>query len=76
MGLLVSSYFEFLLNVQKYLVLHRYDISNLPKDILDKYNNCDPNIIRNLIQKLFSLINGSKVDMKTMLEAWVIERCI
>ncbi len=76
MGLLVSSYFEFLLNVQKYLVLHRYDISNLPKDILDKYSNCDPNIIRNLIQKLFSLINGSKVDMKTMLEAWVIERCI
>ena len=35
MSLLVSSYFDFLLNLQKYLILRSYDVSNLPKDILD-----------------------------------------
>ena len=76
MSLLVSSYFDFLLNLQKYLILRSYDVSNLPKDILDNYNNASPDIIRNLIQKLYVLMNANKVDIKNLFEAWVVERCI
>lgn len=76
MGLLVGNYFEFLLNLQKYLVLGSKEISNLPNDLLDKYNNNHSDHIRTYIQKLYSVINAPKMDIKSLLEAWVIERCI
>ena len=75
MGLLVNNYFEFLLNLQKYLVLNNKEVSNLPTDILTRYNSLDTNQIRIYIQKLFTLINAPKMDIKSLLEAWVIERC-
>lgn len=76
MGLLVNNYFEFLLNLQKYLVLGSKEISNLPNDLLDKYTNNHSDHIRTYIQKLYSVINAPKMDIKSLLEAWVIERCI
>lgn len=76
MNLLVNNYFEFLLNLQKYLILGNKDVSNLPADILDKYNSGDIDNVRTYIQKLYSVINAPKMDIKSLLEAWVIERCI
>ena len=76
MSLLVNNYFEFLLNLQKYLILANKDVSNLPADILEKYNSGDIDNIRTYIQKLYSVINAPKMDIKSLLEAWVIERCI
>lgn len=76
MGLLVNNYFEFLLNLQKYLVLNNKEVSNLPGDILMSYSNLDSKNIRSYLQKLFSLINAPKMDIKSLFEAWVIERCI
>lgn len=76
MGLLVSNYFEFLLNLQKYLVLGSKEISNLPVDLLDKYSSNNSEHIRTYIQKLYSVINAPKMNIKSLLEAWVIERCI
>lgn len=76
MGLLVSNYFEFLLNLQKYLVLGSKDVSNLPEDLLKNFNNNDSDHIRGYIQKLYTVINAPKMDIKSLLEAWVIERCI
>lgn len=76
MGLLVNNYFEFLLNLQKYLVLGNKELSNLPNDLLDKYNNNHSDHIRTYIQKLYTVINAPKMDIKSLLEAWVIERCI
>lgn len=76
MSLLVNNYFEFLLNLQKYLVLGSVDASNLPADILNKYNSNNATDIRNYLQKLFNVINAPKMDIKSLLEAWVIERCI
>lgn len=76
MGLLVNNYFEFLLNLQKYLVLGNKELSNLPNDLLDKYTNNHSEHIRTYIQKLYSVINAPKMDIKSLLEAWVIERCI
>lgn len=76
MGLLVNSYFEFLLNLQKYLVLGNREIANLPVDLLDNYNSGVTEHIRTYIQKLYSVINAPKMNIKSLLEAWVIERCI
>lgn len=76
MGLLVNNYFEFLLNLQKYLVLGSKEVSNLPNDLLDKYNGNHSEHIRGYIQKLYTLINAPKMDIKSLLEAWVIERCM
>lgn len=76
MGLLVNSYFEFLLNLQKYLVLGSKEIANLPVDLLDKYNKNDTDHIRTYITKLYSVITAPKMNIKSLLEAWVIERCI
>lgn len=76
MGLLVNSYFEFLLNLQKYLVLGNKEIANLPVDLLGKYNKNDSNHIRIYITKLYGVINAPKMNIKSLLEAWVIERCI
>lgn len=76
MGLLVNNYFEFLLNLQKYLVLGSKDVSNLPNDLLDKYNSRSSEYIRSYLQKLYAVINAPKMDIKSLLEAWVIERCI
>ncbi|MGM9543533.1 MAG: DNA polymerase III subunit gamma/tau [Romboutsia timonensis] len=76
MSLLVTNYFDFLLNLQKYLVLGSSEASNLPIDILQQYNGSQANIIRNYLQKLFTVINAPKMDIKSLLEAWVIERCI
>lgn len=76
MGLLVNSYFEFLLNLQKYLVLGNREVSNLPIDILERYDNRASDHIRTYIQKLYSLINAPKMNIKTLFEAWVIERCM
>lgn len=76
MSLLVTNYFDFLLNLQKYLVLNSVEASNLPMDILQQYNGSQANIIRNYLQKLFTVINAPKMDIKSLLEAWVIERCI
>ena len=77
MGLLVINYFEFLLNLQKYLVLGGgNDVSNLPLDLLTQYKSGDADFIRIYLQKLYTLINAPKMDIKSLLEAWVIERCI
>lgn len=76
MGLLVSNYFEFLLNLQKYLVLGSKEVSNLPSDLLENFHNEDTDFIRTYIQKLYGVINAPKMDIKSLLEAWVIERCI
>ena len=76
MGLLVNSYFEFLLNLQKYLVLGSKEIANLPADLLNKYNKNDSDHIRTYITKLYSVIIAPKMNVKSLLEAWVIERCI
>lgn len=76
MGLFMNMYFEFLLNLQKYLVLHNENITNLPSEILKDYTHEDNELVRTYLQKLYVLINAQKVDTKTMLEAWVIERCM
>lgn len=75
MSLLVNMYFEFLLNLQKYLALGDSSICNLPLEILNEYTSKDSDMIRTYITKLYSLINTSKIDTKVMFEAWVIERC-
>lgn len=75
MSLLVSMYFEFLLNLQKYLILNDRDVSNLPIDLLSQYTAHNADAIRVYLQKLYSLINTPKIDAKVMFEAWVIERC-
>lgn len=75
MSLLINMYFEFLLNLQKYLMLNDKEVSNLPTDILSQYSISDANNIRLYLQKLYNLINATKVDAKVMFEAWVIERC-
>ena len=76
MNLLVTNYFEFLLNLQKYLVLSNSDVSTLPQDILSQYDVNDSNAIRNYLQKLYNVMSAPKMDIKALLEAWVIERCI
>lgn len=75
MNLLLNMYFEFLLNLQKYLILNDRNVSNLPVDLLI---NCryNANTIREYIQKLYNVINAPKMDIKALMEAWVIERCI
>lgn len=76
MGLLVNNYFEFLLNLQKYLVLGNKEVSNLPSDLLDMYGPNSAEFIRTYLQKLYTVINAPKMDIKSLLEAWVIERCM
>lgn len=76
MGLLVTNYFEFLLNLQKYLVLNNKDVSNLPEDLLSSYTAQDANLIRVFLQKLYVVLSAPKMDIKSLLEAWVMERCI
>lgn len=76
MSLLVSNYFEFLLNLQKYLVLQNKEVANLPVDLLSKYTFNDVPLIRSYLQKLFNVLNAPKMDIKSLLEAWVMERCI
>ena len=75
MNLLLNMYFEFLLNLQKYLILNDKYFSNHPIELLIKcrYN---ANTIREYIQKLYNVINAPKMDIKALMEAWVIERCI
>lgn len=75
MSLLVNMYFEFLLNLQKYLALGDSSICNLPLEILNEYTSKDSDMIRTYITKLYNLINTPKIDTKVMFEAWVIERC-
>lgn len=75
MSLLVSMYFEFLLNLQKYLILNDRTLTNLPTDLLSSYSSKNSDMIRIYLQKLYSLINTPKIDTKVMFEAWVIERC-
>lgn len=76
MNLLLNMYFEFLLNMQKYLVLGDKNVSNLPEDILNKLTTTMTPSIREYAQKLYGIINAPKVDIKALLEAWVMERCI
>lgn len=76
MGLLLNMYFEFLLNLQKYLILNNTSVSNLPNDILESCPKNITNQIRDYTQKLYNVINAPKMDIKVLLEAWVIERCI
>lgn len=76
MGLLLNMYFEFLLNLQKYLILNNTSVSNLPNDILESCPKNIVNQIRDYTQKLYNVINAPKMDIKVLLEAWVIERCI
>ena len=76
MSLLLNMYFEFLLNIQKYLTLNDKNVSNLPPDILDGYCASDSDSIRILLQKLYGVITAPKMDIKSLLEAWVIERCL
>lgn len=75
MNLLVTNYFEFLLNLQKYLVLSNSDVSTLPQDILSQYDVNDSSAIRNYLQKLYNVINAPKMDTRALMEAWVMERC-
>lgn len=76
MSLLLNMYFEFLLNIQKYLVLGDKSISNLPEDILNRCSTTMTNTIRSYVQKLYNVINAPKMDIKVLMEAWVMERCI
>lgn len=76
MNLLLNMYFEFLLNIQKYLVLGDKSISNLPEDILNRCSTTMTNTIRSYVQKLYNVINAPKMDIKVLMEAWVMERCI
>lgn len=76
MNLFLSMYFEFLLNLQKYLVLQDKSVSNLPDDILEDCNVTMGSSVRVYCQKLYILLNSPKVNVKNLLEAWVIERCI
>lgn len=76
MNLFLSMYFEFLLNLQKYLVLQDKSVSNLPDDILEDCNVTMGSSVRIYCQKLYILLNSPKVNVKNLLEAWVIERCI
>ena len=76
MNLFLSMYFEFLLNLQKYLVLQDKSVSNLPDDILEDCNVTMGSSVRTYCQKLYILLNSPKVNVKNLLEAWVIERCI
>lgn len=76
MNLFLTMYFEFLLNLQKYLVLQDKSVSNLPDDILEDCNVTMSSSVRTYCQKLYVLLNSPKVNVKNLLEAWVIERCI
>lgn len=76
MNLLLTMYFEFLLNIQKYLVLGDKNVSNLPEDILNKLSTTITPNIREYAQKLYGIMNATKVDIKSLMEAWVMERCI
>ena len=74
--LLLNMYFEFLLNIQKYLVLGDKSVANLPEDILNKCSTTMRDTIRSYVQKLYNIINAPKMDIKVLMEAWVMERCI
>lgn len=76
MNLLLNMYFEFLLNIQKYLVLRDKSVANLPEDILNKCSTTMTDTIRSYVQKLYNIINAPKMDIKVLMEAWVMERCI
>lgn len=76
MNLLLNMYFEFLLNIQKYLVLGDKSVANLPEDILNKCSTTMTDTIRSYVQKLYNIINAPKMDIKVLMEAWVMERCI
>lgn len=76
MSLLLNMYFDFLLNLQKYLLLNNANVSNLPIDILQQCPRDVAYQIREYIQKLYNVMSAPKMDIKALLEAWVIERCI
>ena len=76
MSLLLNMYFDFLLNLQKYLLLNNPNVSNLPIDILQQCPRDVAYQIREYIQKLYNVMSAPKMDIKALLEAWVIERCI
>lgn len=76
MNLFINMYFEFLLNCQKYLVTGVKDIANIPDDIINKLSRTMTPSIRDYTQKLFNVLNAPKMDIKVLMEAWVIERCI
>lgn len=76
MSLLLNMYFDFLLNLQKYLLLNNSNVSNLPVDILQQCPRDVAYQIREYIQKLYNVMSAPKMDIKALLEAWVIERCI
>lgn len=76
MSLLLNMYFDFLLNLQKYLLLNNVNVSNLPIDILQQCPRDAAYQIREYIQKLYNVMSAPKMDIKALLEAWVIERCI
>lgn len=76
MSLLLNMYFDFLLNLQKYLLLNNANVSNLPIDILQQCPRDAAYQIREYIQKLYNVMSAPKMDIKALLEAWVIERCI
>lgn len=76
MSLLLNMYFDFLLNLQKYLLLNNANVSNLPIDILQQCPRDAAYQIREYIQKLYNVMGAPKMDIKALLEAWVIERCI
>ena len=76
MNLFINMYFEFLLNCQKYLVTGAKDIANIPDDIINKLSRTMTPSIRDYAQKLFNVLNAPKMDIKVLMEAWVIERCI
>lgn len=77
MVLFSKMYFEFLLNLNKYLILNDESVSNIPSDVLrladeDKF---DVNTMRNYINSIYTLAGNSKMNMKVLLEGWVMNRC-
>lgn len=77
MVLFSKMYFEFLLNLNKYLILQDEEVSNIPTDILHTADDdkIDTNVIRNYTNSIYSLAGNSRVDMKVLLEGWVMNRC-
>ena len=75
MNLFLNNYFDFLLDIQKFLMLHTSKFCSSPLDVLEKFTCEDSETIRMYLQKLFGILSSPKRNVKSMMEAWVIERC-
>ena len=73
---IAKKYFDFLLDVQIYILLDDVTAVKTPKDILKDYKIEHKEKIRTYIQKLYVLINEKEIPIDKLFEAWVVERCI